>query len=417
MDSEGGIFMRAGYGKYELTPPMGVELAGFGYYLERRAQTVIDPLFARAVMLETENTKSLLISCEVLGLSREVCADVFRHAEQYGIAPENVIIVSVHTHTGPTIIYHEGTGAVDPDYVATVAGRIAKAIDEAASDMTEVTALSHMAAPLPGDYIYNRADPENGPVDRTVRGFAIARADKKPIALVSTACHGVFRQRIPHISADFAGGINRLIEQQNALPLYLNGLCGDIDPWNPTPERLDEFADLVTSIFVKGHQLLPLTLEAGDIPFTLRLIPVIREDIISAAQTAVEKAGSPEKGPARVALIWKDEMLEKLDRLTDTEEICGKYLILGGVPIVAVPFEGFTCIGQEIREIIGREDALTLGCAEELLGYLPTRDDIKRGAYAALESTFLYKRLPVVPGEAERLGEEMGKALKNILKS
>ena len=131
----------------------------------------------------------------------------------------------------------------------------------------------------------------------------------------------------------------------------------------------------------------------------------------------MKNAGSPDEGPARVALIWKDEMLEKLDRLTDTEEICGKYLILGGVPIVAVPFEGFTCIGQEIRQLIGREDALTLGCAEELLGYLPTRDDIKRGAYAALESTFLYKRLPVVPGEAERLGEEMGKALKTILNS
>ena len=50
-------------------------------------------------------------------------------------------------------------------------------------------------------------------------------------------------------------------------------------------------------------------------------------------------------------------------------------------------------------------------CAEELLGYLPTRDDISRGAYAALESTFLYKRLPVVPGEAERLGEAIGRAL------
>ena len=37
---------------------MGVELAGFGYYLERRAQTVIDPLFARAVMLESDGKKS-----------------------------------------------------------------------------------------------------------------------------------------------------------------------------------------------------------------------------------------------------------------------------------------------------------------------------------------------------------------------
>lgn len=407
--------MRTGYGKYELTPPMGVELAGFGYYLERRAQSVIDPLFARAVMLETDNAKSLIISCEVLGLSREVCADVFEHAQKYGIAPENVIIVSVHTHTGPTVIYHEGTGAVDPEYVATVAGRINRAIDQAAEDMAEVISLCHMSAPLPGDYIYNRADPENGSVDRTVRGFFLTRKNKKPIVLVSAACHGVFRQRIPHVSADFAGGINRLLEETGYLPIYLNGLCGDIDPYNPTPERLDEFAQLVASIFEKAHAALPLTIESGSIPFNLRLTPVTREDILSAAETAVKNAGGPDEGPARVALIWKNEMLEKLDRLTDTEEIYGKYLILGGVPIIALPFEGFTCIGQEIREIIGREDALTLGCAEELLGYLPTKDDIRRGAYAALESTFLYKRLPVVPGEAERLGEEMGRALKEIL--
>ena len=59
--------------------------------------------------------------------------------------------------------------------------------------------------------------------------------------------------------------------------------------------------------------------------------------------------------------------------------------------------------------------SMVLGCAEELLGYLPTKDDIARGAYAALESTFLYKRLPVVPGEAERLGEELGNGLKGIL--
>ena len=82
--------------------------------------------------------------------------------------------------------------------------------------------------------------------------------------------------------------------------------------------------------------------------------------------------------------------------------------------VLAMPFEGFTQIGMEIRRRCGRPDALALGCAEELLGYLPTRDDISRGTYAALESTFLYKRLPVVPGEAERLGEEIGKAMASI---
>ena len=108
-------------------------------------------------------------------------------------------------------------------------------------------------------------------------------------------------------------------------------------------------------------------------------------------------------------------MLEKLSTLRDTEELYCKAVILGGKVMLALPFEGFTMIGQEVRRIIGRQDAMVLGCAEELLGYLPTKDDIARGAYAALESTFLYKRLPVVPGEAERLGEELGNGLKGIL--
>jgi hypothetical protein len=116
-----------------------------------------------------------------------------------------------------------------------------------------------------------------------------------------------------------------------------------------------------------------------------------------------------------VALTWEKEMLEKLESLKDTEDIVCKVMFLGGVPVIALPFEGFTLIGQEVRAIIGRPDALVLGCAEELLGYLPTKDDIDREAYAALESTFLYKRFPVVPGEAERLGEELGEELKKIL--
>ncbi len=406
--------MRAGFGKSDLIPPMGVELTGYGYYINRRALSVLDPLYARALFLETEETKALIISCELLGLNKHICADVAVHAMQYGLRPDQIIIVSVHTHTGPSVKYHEGCGYVDEAYEATVAGRICKAVDAAYADLTEVKGLSHMCEPLPGDHIYNRADP-NGPVDRTVRGFTLTRKDASPIAAVSTACHCVFRGRDTAVSADLAGEVNRFMQEKGYESLFLNGLCGDIDPWQPTPERLTECAKNVTDVFMTDQKPLPLTLEAGAIPFVLRLTPVTREDIISAAKTAVEKEGGPEQPAARVALIWEKEMLDKLSRLSTQEPISVKYAVIGGVPVIALPFEGFTRIGMDIRQIIGRPDALTLGCAEELLGYLPTKDDIKRGAYAALESTFLYKRLPVVPGEAERIGEEMGSALKQLL--
>ena len=44
--------MRVGFGRWEVTPPMGIELAGYGYYLGRCAETVRDPLYARALLLE-----------------------------------------------------------------------------------------------------------------------------------------------------------------------------------------------------------------------------------------------------------------------------------------------------------------------------------------------------------------------------
>ena len=406
--------MRAGFGQWELTPPMGVELAGYGYYLNRCALSVRDPLYARAVLLEQGDSKALIISCDLLGLSKAVCQEVFAHAEKYGIPASHVIIVSIHTHTGPCIKYHEGCGYVDDAYVATVGGLICRAVDAAAADLCAVTGLTQAYAPFEGDHIYNRTV-EGGPVDRFVRGFTLMRGEKKPICMINAACHGVFRGRVTAVSADFAGEVNRLITEKGCKSIYLNGLCGDIDPFKPSDDRLCEFAQIVADAFAAHENPLPLTMEAGQLPFTLHMTNVKEEEIIGAAAHAVEIAGGPEMPAARVALTWEKEMLAKLSQLSDTEDVTCKYLLLGGVPVMAFPFEGFTMIGQEVRAILQREDALMLGCGEELLGYLPTKDDIAREAYAALESTFLYKRLPVVPGEAERLGEDMGRQLKEII--
>ena len=402
--------MRAGFGKENLTPPMGVELAGYGYYLGRKAESVRDPLYARALLLEKEGTQALVISCDLLGLSREVCGEVFAHARTLGIPPEHIILVSIHTHTGPDIKYHEGCGYPDPAYVSTVAPAICRAVDAALEDLDEVCSLRFSCVPFEGEHIYNRAFP-GGPVDRYVRGFLLSRKSGAPVAVISAACHGVFRGRSTAVSADFAGEICRLEEEQGLRAVYLNGLCGDIDPSLQDDALLDSFARLVAGCFSVPGQTLPPDFGCGAFPFTLRLMPVTRDDIHEAAARAVSRSGGPEAPAARVALIWEREMLERFDSLAKEEAFSVKYLRLGGVPILALPFEGFTQIGIDIRRACGRQDALVLGCAEELMGYLPTRDDIARGAYAALESTFLYKRLPVIPGEAERLGEEIGKAM------
>ncbi|MDO4836965.1 MAG: neutral/alkaline non-lysosomal ceramidase N-terminal domain-containing protein [Clostridia bacterium] len=408
--------MLAGFGIAEMTPPLGVELAGYGYYLKRCARQVDDPTFARALYLQQEDQRYLLICCDILGLSARIAADVRTGMkEKYGIPPENVTLVSIHTHSAAAAVYHEGCGAVDPAYVQTIVPAIIRACDAAVADAKPVSVLGYSMHELDGNFIYNRAC-DAGPVDRNVRRFAIERENGKNITLFSCACHGVCNGKTTGISADFAGNACRVMaEQADTLPMFVNGLCGDIDPVRvPDAERLQNrqrFAETIVRAALAEKHALPLTVSGGCLHEVLKLTTVTLDTIHQIADAQVNRNQSIPGGEI-VARIWEKEMTERFDTLSDKEPIQVHYLKIGGVPIVALPFEGFTAIGNLIRAQVGNDRAVTLGCADQLLGYLPTKDDIQRGAYAAWESVFLYKRLPISPGEAERLGTEIGKALR-----
>lgn len=407
--------MRAGYGIADITPPLGVELAGYGYYLERRAARVLDPLFARALYIDTADARWLLLCCDLLGLSQPVVEAVLAGLRaRHGLLRSQVMIVSIHTHTGPAVKHHEGCGEVDDAYVRGLPDTLLRAAAAAIEDARAVCTLRWREGRLPVPFAYNRAASE-GPVDDTVRGFVLERASDIPIALVSYACHPVTWGRVDAVSADYPGRVCALLEAKGYRALYLNGLCGDIDPIMPQgvdrESRLAAFAQAICEAFEASDAPLPLTARTGRLPFALRLTATTPEDIRITAQEAILRGGGPNTGAGRVAAAWADTLLSLPAPLPEEETIGIAFARLGGVWLLAFPFEGFTQTGLLLRQALAGAPLLALGCAEELLGYLPTRDDIARGSYAALESSFLYKRLPAASGEAERLGEAAGYAL------
>ena len=143
------------------------------------------------------------------------------------------------------------------------------------------------------------------------------------------------------------------------------------------------------------------------IPLEGRVRTVIRSSFVAAKRLA-ESQYTLSGDNFQMTGVTAEQVLI----LPDTVGASEGQTVTDEMKMQALPFEGFCAIGHKIRDVLGDTRALTLGCADELLGYLPTRDDIARGAYAALESTFLYHRLPVLPGEAERLGRELGARLK-----
>ncbi|MBE5792326.1 MAG: hypothetical protein E7322_09260 [Clostridiales bacterium] len=406
--------MLAGFGKNNLTPDLGIELTGYGYYLERKALSVRDELFVRAVAIEENETRLMLVCHDVLGINKDIVNDVVSALTPLGYGRENIIFVSVHTHTGPSLIYHEGCGEVDNDYVAGFSEKVVCACKSAINDLKEVTGIKSSAEKLLAPVAYNRTL-QNGPVDPFVRGVMIERENAMPIALVSYACHGVSLGRATCISADFSSEIHKALEKKGALSIYLNGVCGDIDPIEPREgqtheENLLYIAQTITEAYLRNLVPCDLHISAGRLSETLSLLPLTKDDVVKTAAHAASKYESEEEPACQVARIWEREMLEK-DEIPSREDITCGYGKIGDMGIVALPFEAFTKTGLLIREAIGSEKVMVLGCAEQLLGYLPVKEDIEQEAYAALESAFLYKRVPPAPGEAERLGETIGHLL------
>lgn len=411
--------MRAGFGKVEITPPLGVELAGYGYYLGRTADKVLDPLFVRAAAFEQNGERYLLVSCDCLGLSREIVHEAEAALlKDCGIPSDHVMLVSIHTHTGPAMKYHGGCGDVSPDYVLTVPGKIVEACLTALNDLKEVTDLHFFRAPIGKQWAYNRACAEN-PVDGQTRFFRIDRRNAPPVALASYACHAVCQGNIRGISADYPGQVCANLEAMGFQALYLNGACGDIDPIRcdkeERPARLQGFADTICQGMEGKSVSLPRSVSGGQVEEKLRLQHIAPEDIRRMADQANEKETDP-PGGGRVARAWEQEMLETYAPNKTEEAFRVRYLALGGILIAALPFETYTLTGMLIRKALGTDDALVLGCAEEMLGYLPTMDDYDRGSYASKDAFFLYRRIPTLRGEAERVGEVLGEKLKNALK-
>ena len=122
--------LEAGDGEQVITPPLGTELAGYGFYLARRAERVLDDLRVRCVCVGHGRTWVFLISCDLIGFAVDA-ADRHRRriAERWGVPVGHVLLACTHTHSGPATKTAIGLGEVDPGSVAGLPGWIDEAVE------------------------------------------------------------------------------------------------------------------------------------------------------------------------------------------------------------------------------------------------------------------------------------------------
>lgn len=420
--------MQIGYSEIDITPRIGVELSGYGYYPCRRAEAVKDNLYARAVTFIENQKKLLLINCDLLTLSWEIVEEVKQKlVMDLGLRGSEILLVSTHTHTAPSVSDTEGIGEKDEEYARALLALLVKAGNEAFKNIRKVKEVKQIKTELCSGIGSNRVNPK-GPVDKDLRGMAFYFEKDKPIALLSYGCHPVTLGPSREISADYPGAVVRAMDKAGYDCLFMTGFCGDIDPvsnsikWGSgTQETIGEYGNSIADAFIKkiaeAGNMEDLSLDSFEIPVRLRMVKLTGEDLdCMLEENADNKVTYP--GKYRLLQAWTARMKQDIAENENPYEktIVTQVFKIGPVAMFGFPAEMFIALAFPLIEALPEMNVMALGNANVTTGYIATREAIENKVYEGLESCFVYLTFPIQAGEGEKLAAEVAKEAKAKLK-
>jgi hypothetical protein len=224
------VSLVAGVARIPLAMPIGGALMGYGARTGT-ARGVHDPLHARALHL-AHGGACLLVELDVCllapGHAEAVRAELARRT---GLAAAQILVGSIHTHSGPETGFAGWLGGREPSAATRALCAAAVAAGEAAVATAKPARLGVGRAEA---RIGRNRRVADGPLDPEVLIVRVDRADGAPLAVLHV--HGCHPTVLGHdnldYSADWPGAAARAIE--SALPgataLFALGAHADVDP-------------------------------------------------------------------------------------------------------------------------------------------------------------------------------------------
>jgi hypothetical protein len=384
--------MKLGTAQIDITPQPGVELSGFAARLQPSIG-VLDKLFAKALFIETEQTKLLWIHCDLIGFDRAIVLEFRRWAhEKFGLGTHQVMLSATHTHSGPATIHLRECGEYDPVYVEFLQKSLRRAAEIAVAQ-SEVVGLTCVEGQLA--LAVDRRQTATPHTDPRIAAIGFRRHDGSFIAvLMNFAMHPVaLGSTNRDISADIFGeAAKRLSRELLGRPLVLmtNGACGNLNPpaENVSFEQVKswgrQIADVVQPLLLAGKIDFQPTLQLLNRKLELPLETLDANGINDFADQAIRNAAPlAEWGDKyqRVVTHWRTTLLEQIGKNETTQneaELFG--LLLGNVIFLGVNAEVFSEFTEWLRENFRRRIYL-VGYANGDMGYLPTRAAYAEGGY------------------------------------
>lgn len=392
--------LRAGIARRDITPAPGTPL--FGYPSERLGHEVADALNATALFLQQGAVQACLISLdwclidevEVAALRRDI-------AQACGIAPENITLSAIHTHSGPTTVDCWGWGEKDVAYLAAVHGNIVEAATQARAALTSVqigigvtttqTGINRRAVTVEGSV--KLGFHEWGAYDDTLTVLRFEGEQSTVASLVHLSAHPTARGGEPSVSRDWPGVMMDRIETITGAPvLFLNGAFGDVAPRTNKGGVVGDGNAAATEVGlraasdalqawrgIKEFRHLDLQIYSKALTLPHAPLPALEQ----ARQQATEYADGEALRGARHAewRYWNAVLAAHEIELVQSRDWQQTITCIG--PVVLVPFAGevFSEIALRLKKASPFAHTLCLGTSNGSHGYYVTREARARGGY------------------------------------
>src|SRR5262245_15594431 len=413
--------LKVGTAAVVITPPEGTPLAG--YYSERGSRTVLDDIYAKAIVLEVGDTKAALVVCDLISLPRHTVTEARRQIESAtGIPGGNVMLSATHTHTGPVLARESAldelvgaTSDLGRRYTEKLPEMIARSVTEANKKLAPARASTALGREdglsfnrrfhmKDGTVSWNPAKRHPdivrpaGPIDPDVGVVYFDTAKNVPVATYVNFAMHPDTVGGEGVSADYPGVLSKLLgayRGPDMLTVFANGCCGNInhrdiawlDP-QKGPHEAHRIGTLLAATVLRATpDLKPVAADALRVRsevVKLPLVPVTDADV-AAARDIVKRVKDP-----KTTFLEKVKAFKVLDvaaRDGKPWEVEVQVITLGDeLAWVSLPGEIFVELGLAIKKGSPYRHTLLAELANGSVGYIPDKPAYPQGNYE-VEST------------------------------
>ncbi|NMC46621.1 MAG: hypothetical protein GYA52_07275 [Chloroflexi bacterium] len=390
----------------DITPPIGIPLAGYGARKEN-SRGIHDPLLAQIIYLNDSVHELLLVGLDLVAVDADFVAQIRTGIFQsLQITPEAILVSCTHTHSGP-----DGYCNTFPRESANInfplrQNTVEKLVGAAAWAKTSAREAKFSFGRVGvGDICLNRNDPAKAS-DKELSLLKIESEDETLALLVNYGCHPtVLGPENLLISADLPGAARKYFHKlfPETVLMFMNGGSGDVSTRftrrSQDFKELDRFGLLLFSNVIQAMQTTqPFEVQrvasaSSQVELPLRDFPSIeiaQEELTAYEQEFNKLKNTPidrsELRKAETKIQGASAQLKYSKLFRDTKSIRSEIqsFKIGELACVTIPGEPFAGITLDIKAAFPDQPVMVISYANDYMGYFPI--DEKNLTYETLKS-------------------------------